>query len=148
MYVAVLPSGTISFRYDYRLNGRREALAIGRYDPACNVTRDPDALEYGMSLSLREARTLLDRARRDVKRGVSPAPAKAEKRTAAAEALTFGGWAENYFNHKGDDRSGAERLADSTLTMRRSVYRRAIEPDLGKLKLEEVTPQRLKRLCD
>jgi hypothetical protein len=32
--------------------------------------------------------------------------------------------------------------------MRRSAYRRAIEPELGKLKLEEVTPQRLKRLCD
>jgi integrase len=32
--------------------------------------------------------------------------------------------------------------------MRRSAYRRAIEPELGKLKLEEVTSQRLKRLCD
>ncbi|QET32079.1 tyrosine-type recombinase/integrase [Burkholderia multivorans] len=148
MYVAVLPSGTISFRYDYRLNGRRETLAIGRYDPACKVTRDPDALEYGMSLSLREARTLLDRARRDVERGISPAQAKAEKRTAAAEVLTFGGWAENYFKHKGDPKSGAEQLADSTLEMRRSAYRRAIESELGKLKLEEVTPQRLKRLCD
>ena len=148
MHVAVQPSGTISFRYDYRLNGRRETLAIGRYDPACKVTRDPDALEYGMLISLREARTLLDRARRDVERGVSPARAKAEKRTAAAEALTFGGWAENYFKHKGDPKSGAEQLAESTLEMRRSAYRRAIEPELGKLKLEEVTPQRLKRLCD
>lgn len=26
MYVAVLPSGTVSFRYDYRINGRRETL--------------------------------------------------------------------------------------------------------------------------
>ncbi len=56
MYVAVLPTGTRAFRYDYRLNGRRETLAIGRYDSACKVTREPETLEYGMSLSLREAR--------------------------------------------------------------------------------------------
>ncbi|CAB3795075.1 tyrosine-type recombinase/integrase [Pararobbsia alpina] len=148
LYAAVLPSGTISFRYDYKLNGRRETLAIGRYHPACKVTRDPDELEFGMVVSLREARTLLDRARRNVERGVSPARAKAEKRTAAAEALTFGDWAENYFKHKGDPKSGAEQLADSTLEMRRAAHRRVIEPELGKLKLEEVSPQRLKRLCD
>lgn len=34
MYVAVSPSGAITFRYDYRLNGRRETLTIGRYGPA------------------------------------------------------------------------------------------------------------------
>ncbi len=50
LYVAVLPTGTRAFRYDYRINGRREALAIGRYDPVSKVIRDPDALEYGMSL--------------------------------------------------------------------------------------------------
>lgn len=31
MYVAVSPAGTISFRYDYRINERREMLTIGRY---------------------------------------------------------------------------------------------------------------------
>jgi integrase len=150
MYVAVLPTGTLSFRYDYRLNGRRETLAIGRYDGglARKAIRDPEAIEYGMGMSLREARTLLDRARRDVERGLSPSRAKAEKRTAAAEALTFGGWAENYFLHKGDPKSGAEQLAESTLAFRRSTYRRVIAPEFGKLKLEEVTPQRLMRLCD
>lgn len=73
MYAAVLPTGTISFRYGYRLNGPREALAIGRYDAdlARLSAREPAALEYGINLSLREARTLLDRARRDVERGVS-----------------------------------------------------------------------------
>jgi len=33
LYVAVTLSGVISFRFDYRLNGRRETLVIGRYDP-------------------------------------------------------------------------------------------------------------------
>ncbi len=30
MYVVVQPSGAIVFRYDYRLNGRRETLTLGR----------------------------------------------------------------------------------------------------------------------
>lgn len=33
MYVVVQPSGAIVFRYDYRLNGRRETLTLGRYGP-------------------------------------------------------------------------------------------------------------------
>ncbi len=33
LYVAVTLSGVVSFRFDYRLNGRRETLVIGRYDP-------------------------------------------------------------------------------------------------------------------
>jgi hypothetical protein len=33
MYVMVSPTGTITFRYDYRINGRRETLTIGRYGP-------------------------------------------------------------------------------------------------------------------
>jgi integrase len=148
LYVAVLPTGTRAFRYDYRLNGRRETLAIGRYDPSWKATREPEALEFGMSLSLREARALLDRARRDVERGVSPSRAKVEKRTAASEALTFGGWAQAYFTFKGDPKSGDERLADSTLAMRKSVFKRALEGEMGRLKLEEISPQRLKKHCD
>lgn len=31
MYVSVATTGQITFRYDYRLNGRRETLTIGRY---------------------------------------------------------------------------------------------------------------------
>ncbi len=147
MYVAVLPTGTKAFWYDYRLNGRRETLAIGRYNSALKLSREPNLLEYGMSLSLREARTLLDRARLDVERGVSPSRAKVEKRTAAAEALAFADWADRYFKHKADPKSGAEQLADSTLQLRQSTYRRVIHPELGRLKLEEVTPQRLMRLC-
>ena len=33
MYVTVSPANTVTFRYDYRLNGRRETLTIGRYGP-------------------------------------------------------------------------------------------------------------------
>jgi len=34
MYAHVTPSGSISFRLDYRLHGRRETLHLGRYGPA------------------------------------------------------------------------------------------------------------------
>jgi hypothetical protein len=66
MYAAVTPTGVVSFRYQYRVNGRQEVLTIGRYsaDAARKLTRAPDALEYGMEVSLAEARSLLARARR------------------------------------------------------------------------------------
>ncbi|TWB14246.1 uncharacterized protein DUF4102 [Nitrospirillum amazonense] len=31
MYVRVAPSGSLSFRLDYRLNGRRETVYLGKY---------------------------------------------------------------------------------------------------------------------
>lgn len=34
LYVAVTTSSAVSFRFDYRLNGRRETPVIGRY-PGC-----------------------------------------------------------------------------------------------------------------
>lgn len=34
MYVYVSTGGAISFRYDYRFNGRRETLTLGRYGRA------------------------------------------------------------------------------------------------------------------
>lgn len=34
MYAYVSPGGSISFRFDYRMHGRRETLTLGRYGPA------------------------------------------------------------------------------------------------------------------
>lgn len=34
MYVLVSPTGSMSFRYDYRINGRRETVVLGRYGRA------------------------------------------------------------------------------------------------------------------
>lgn len=150
MYVTVSPSGTISFRYDYRLNGRRETLTIGRYNSGRESRGHAEIqlLDYGAVLSLQDARILLDRARRSVEQGESPSRAKAEKRITANEALNFDGWTQKYFEFKADPKSGAQQLADSTLAIRKSTYKRVIAEKLGKLKLEEVTPQRLKLLCD
>src|SRR3954447_5740010 len=38
LYVCVLPSGTVSFRYQYRLRGRKERVVIGAY-PAIALVR-------------------------------------------------------------------------------------------------------------
>jgi integrase len=90
---------------------------------------------------------LLD-AKRRVEAGDSPARLKAERRTVAAESMRFNEWVERYFEFKGDPKSGAEQLADSTLEMRKSTYKRALAEKLGKLKLEEISPLRLKALFD
>lgn len=141
MYVMVTTAGTKSFRYDYRLNGRRETLTIGKYDDTAGAKhpRSPDQLEFGMTVSLAEARSLLTVARRYVERGQSPAKTKALTKQEAINALTFASWAERYFEDKADPNNGA-KLADSTLAMRRSVYTRYLLPAFGKLKLDEITP--------
>jgi integrase len=142
LYAAVLRSGNISFRYDYRLHGRRETLVIGQYDSdvGAKQQRELDQLHFGMPLSLAEARLLLTRARRSLEQGESPSRAKVERRIEANEALTFGNWAEKYFAEAG--------LADSTRAMRRSVYDRNLATEFGRLMLEEITPVRLMARCE
>ncbi len=97
--VAVMRTGVLSFRFDYRINGRRETLVIGQYDSSLGARklRDAEELDYAMSLTLAEARLLLTQAHRSVERSESPSRAKVERRVEAAEALTFGRWAEKYF---------------------------------------------------
>jgi integrase len=142
LYVAVTRTGVVSFRFDYRINGRRETLVLGQYDSTLGAKkpRDPDELDYGMSLTLAEARLLMTRARRSVERGESPSRDKAEKRVEAAEALTFGRWAEKYF--------AETKLAESTRAMRKSIYDRNLAAEFGRLKLEEITPTRLMTRCE
>lgn len=142
LYVAVTRTGVASFRFDYRIHGRRETLVVGKYDSSLGArkSRNPEDLDYGMSVSLAEARLLLTRARRSVERGESPSRAKVEKRAEAAEALTFGKWAEKYF--------AEASLADSTRAMRKSVYDRNLASEFGRLKLEEITPLRLMARCE
>lgn len=75
MYVTVSKAGTVTFRYDYRLNGRRETLTLGRYGPA------------GISLAL--AREKLLDARRAVAKGRSPAQEKQREKRKLTAAKNF-----------------------------------------------------------
>lgn len=147
LYVVVSPSGSRSFRYDYRLSGRRETLTIGRHEPVA-LHAQRSHLAYGMDVTLEEARLLLARARVDVSSGRSPARAKVEQRSEVADAMSFGRWTTRYFEFKSDAKSGAERLADSTLALRRSIYERILAGPFGKLNLDEIKPVALGELLD
>lgn len=142
LYVLVSPAGGVLFRFDYRINGRRETLALGRYDEsrARDVMRELDELSYGVGLSLAEARLLLTRARRSVEMGESPARAKSEAKNKARGAFTFSAWADKYFEEI--------NLADSTKAMRKAIYDRDIKGAFGRLRLEEITSSQIMMLCE
>jgi len=106
MYISVHPTGSITFRYDYRLNGRRETLTLGKYGPA--------------GLSLARAREKLIDAKRAVSEGQSPALEKQRTKQLSKQAQSFEQWSERWFSE--------HRMAESTKAMRRSVYKRDIQP--------------------
>lgn len=126
LYVYVLTSGTISFRYNYAINGRQETLVLGRYGPG--------------GVKLAEARELLIEAKKALAAGRSPARQKASVKDRRRDENTFGEWAEEWLDRY--------IMAESTRDMRRSVYERDLKRPFGKLKLEEVTSDELRRLCE
>ncbi|ACG77832.1 integrase/recombinase, phage integrase [Phenylobacterium zucineum HLK1] len=125
MYVHVTTSGSITFRYDYRLNGRRETLTIGKYGPS--------------GLSLARAREKCLDARRAVAEGLSPAQEKQREKRRVLEAKSFGEFGERWFKEA--------PMADSTRAMRRSIFERDLLPAFRNRLLSEITPDDLRALC-
>lgn len=126
MYVTVSPVGTVTFRYDYRLNGRRETLTIGRYGPD--------------GLSLARARERCLEARRAVAEGRSPSQEKQRQKRRLAEAKTFGEFTVRW--------AAEARMADSTRSMRKSILDRDILPVFQNRLLTEITADDLRDLCN
>jgi len=126
MYVTVSPAGTVTFRYDYRLNGRRETLTIGRYGPD--------------GLSLARARERCLEARRAVADGRSPSQEKQRQKRRLAEAKTFGEFTVRW--------AAEARMADSTRSMRKSILDRDILPVFQNRLLTEITADDLRELCN
>ncbi len=125
MYVAVTPVGQITFRYDYRLNGRRETLTIGRYG------------KDGVSLG--RARELCLAARKVVAEGRSPALEKQREKRRLSGASSFGEVGKRWFKDA--------RMADSTRSMRRAIFDRDIFPTWKNRLLTEISPDDLRALC-
>lgn len=125
MYVAVNPSGAVVFRYDYRLNGRRETLTLGRYGAA--------------GLSLARAREQLIDAQRAIAEGRSPAREKQREKRRIKEAKSFGEFGERWLQEA--------RMADSTRAMRRSIYERDILPTFRNRLLTEISSDDLRAMC-
>lgn len=125
MYVLVKKTGVLTFRYDYRLHGRRETLTIGR---------------YGLDgISLADARKECLAARRLVAKNLSPAHEKKREKRRLKEELSFGAFGRRWLLEA--------RLADSTRAMRRTIFERDIEPVWKNRLLTEITPEDLRSLC-
>lgn len=125
MYVVVNPSGAVVFRYDYRLNGRRETLTLGRYGAS--------------DLSLARAREKLIDAKRAILEGRSPAREKQREKRRIKEAKSFGEFGERWLQEA--------KMADSTRAMRRSIYERDIRPTFRNRLLTEISPDDLRAMC-
>lgn len=125
MYVHVAPGGTISFRLDYRLNGRRETVNFGKYG------RD--------GISLARARELCLDAKRAVREGRSPAIEKQRAKRRLKAAKNFGEMGERWLT--------TAPMADSTRSMRRSIFDRDVLPVWQNRLLTEITPDDLRAHC-
>lgn len=125
MYLLVTPSGAMTFRFDYRLNGRRETVVIGRYGPA--------------GVSLARAREKLIDAKKAIQEGRSPAIEKQSAKRKIKEAKSFGEFGERWLQEG--------RMADSTKAMRRAIYERDILPKYRNRLLTEITAEDLRALC-
>ncbi len=126
LYVAVTTAGSISFRYNYSINGRQETITFGRYGVG--------------GITLAEARERLNEAKRMVTDGKSPAKEKARAKARMKDAETFGAWAQKWLR--------GYQMADSTRDMRHSVYARELEGKFGNQKLTEITHEDLRALTD
>ncbi len=125
MYVRVSTNGTISFRLDYRINGRRETVTFGKYGPS--------------GLSLARAREKCIDAKRMIEDGLSPAIEKQRAKRRLKEAQSFGEFGERWLNNS--------PMADSTRAMRRSIWERDLLPFWRNRLLTEIAPDDLRAHC-
>lgn len=123
LYVAVSKAGAISFRYDYRINGRRETITFGKYG----------------EMSLAEARDKLISAKKMLSEGISPAKEKQRLKQFRNNDV-FGYWLEKWFNDA--------NYADSTRDIVGGIVKRDVMPKFGKLLLSEITPTILRQYCE
>ena len=126
MYLLVSPTGALTFRFDYRLNGRRETVIIGRYGPT--------------GVSLARAREKLIEAKLMIQDGISPAFERRREKRRIKEAKSFGEFGERWLQDA--------RMADSTRAMRRTVFERDILPTFRKRLLNEILPEDLRAMCE
>lgn len=126
LYVSVSTAGTITFRYDYRINGRRETLTIGKYGAD--------------GINLAEARERLMIARKQVSEGISPATEKRAERNKIRNADRFCVFAEKYL--------ADVQLANSTKALRVATYERDIKDTFGNRLMTEITTDEIRSHCE
>lgn len=123
LYVTVAKSGLVTFRYDYKINDRRETLTIGK---------------YGI-ITLAEAREKLMSAKKLIAQGISPAAEK-KRLKEQTKSNSFGDWLERWLkdvNYK-----------DSTRAVVEGIIKRDVAPTYNKKMLNEITPDVLRNHCE
>ena len=121
--IEVYPTGGMAWRYRYRVGGRLEKVAIGKY-PAT---------------SLKDARQRRDELAGVVAKGASPARLKQLRKVALAEETTVREFGERYFTDV------VSRDRKNTTTMRRYLDK-VIYPKLGDRRLREVTAADIQKI--
>jgi integrase len=116
LYLHVSVTGSKSWRYDYRLQGKRETLTIGKY---------PD-------VTLADAREIHAEARRQVVKGVSPAKSKQAEKEAAEDS--FRAIAESWYGAFAPHRSSSWRVHT------RHYLTRDLYPAIGNKPVRLITP--------
>jgi len=123
--VRVMPGGSITFQYRYRLHRKPERLMIGHYPHT----------------SLDEARDKHRAARKLVKQGISPALRKKSEDMAIASAESVrqlaGEFMERYINVKRKRPDNAEQMLNADVI-----------PKLGPLKVKDVTRRHVTMMLD
>src|SRR5919198_1433457 len=116
LYLHVSITGSKSWRYDYRLHGKRETLTLGKY---------PD-------VTLADVRELHAEARRQVAKGQSPAKSKqAEKKAADG---SFKAIAESWYEALAPHRSETWRISTKRW-LTKELY-----PSIGNKPVRSITP--------
>lgn len=126
LYVAVQKTGTVTFRYDYRINGRRETLTIGKYGAG--------------GISLAEAREKLNEAKKLLSSGVSPAIRKQESKNTFKSASKFKDYALEW--------EKSWRVAESTKQLRLAIFHRLVLPKFGNRLMSEISHKELRDFCE
>jgi integrase len=123
LYLLVTATGSKLWRLKYRVDGKEKKLVLGAYP----------------EISLKDARTARDAARKVAQSGGDPAIAKREGRIAKriASANTFGAIAEEYIA-----KLEAEQKAEVTIGKTRWLLSK-LAPSLGTRPIAEITPQEL-----
>ena len=125
LYALVSVKGSISFRYNYRINGRYETYTFGVWKQNC---------------SLAEARARLVEVKKIIASGVSPMVQKRDVEKASAESGTVGDWVKRYFEHID--------IADSTRKRKSYIINARILAPFGSYKLNELTLPVLRKHLD
>ncbi len=134
LYLHISPVGAKSWRFDYRLNGKRETLTIGRY-PEVSLEQARHGQRKSGFLCLADARAM-------VARSESPAAKKQERKAEQkiARANTLKALAEEWYGARGSARSKSWR-ENARRWLDQDIY-----PDLGSRPIREVKPDDIERI--